>query len=241
MSVENATNKVRDTLSNLNITTAGIGTTTGTATAGSSRVVSGASGGVATTGTAGAGGTLNISAGIGGDATTGTSGAGGAFTFAGGAAGTCSGAGAGGNGGNVILAPGAAGTTVGGTAGLAGIIVLNDTYVTSETETTLADASITLTAAQLRTGFLFVSANAGGFTLTLPSATVILAGFPGTTTGDVIHFYIVQASTGQTVTLAVDIGGTITAHGTLTVATAVAAHFAIRFTAATTADLYRLS
>ena len=238
MSVENATGKTRDTLSNLNPTTAGIGTTTGTATAGSSRVISGASGGVATTGTSGAGGALSISAGIGGDATTGTSGAGGAITFAGGAAGTCSGAGIGGNGGNVVLTSGAAGTTVGGTAGLAGVIELNNTYVTAQTEVSPGDGAQDLTAAQIRAGILYHPGAGAAATWTLPTTANLILGFPGLAIGDVIHFYVTNQS-GNTVTMAVAAGQT--AHGYLLVLTTVSAHFAIRVTAATTADVYRLS
>jgi hypothetical protein len=101
-------------------------------------------------------------------------------------------------------------------------------------------ASTTLTASQVSSDIIQITATA--VTVTLPTASAMDTGFPGTTAGTVtnvgIDFHIVNTSAGTT-TVAVNTG--ITSVGTLTVATLTSGHFRLRRTATATYILYRLS
>ena len=189
MSVENNTNRIRDTFINLNLTNAGIGTTTGTATAGATRIISGISGGAAVSGTAGDGGSVTIQ---------------------GGHAGTCSGAGIGGNGGNVILTPGNGGSTVGGTNGINGLIQINGVFIKNLTVSSVSTAgSATYTITQLKGGLIV--RNPGGVDRNdnLPTALLSVAALPGISVGDALFFSILNDSNTNQITINAGTGGTM--------------------------------
>lgn len=105
---------------------------------------------------------------------------------------------------------------------------------------TAKTSSVTLTAAELKTGI--ITSNGSSLTLTLPTGTAIDSGFPDVPTTDIgfdVYFMNLNATA---LTIAVNTNvtnGGIAAN--LTVAASTSGHFRLRRTAANTYVLYRIS
>ncbi len=99
-------------------------------------------------------------------------------------------------------------------------------------------SATTLTAAQLQGGII-ITAGSTAYNVTLPTATVIDAGFPGIGLSNVaFDFFIVSTAT-VTVTVVVNTG--INSSGVLTISSLTSAHFKLRRTGAAAYVLYRVS
>ncbi len=92
--------------------------------------------------------------------------------------------------------------------------------------------SATVTAAELLGGLL-IETKAGAATLTLPTAALLNASFPGAAVGKTVEFYV-RNTGNNTTTVAVGTGGTSVAGNTLTVATLSTRTFLLRITAVAT-------
>lgn len=101
------------------------------------------------------------------------------------------------------------------------------------TVTALADASVTLTNAQIATGILTVATGANNRTLTTPTAAQMVAAFTGVKAGTYIDVVIANLKAANTVTLAGGTGVTAVSGMNLVVAAQAAVTFRLVFTVVT--------
>ena len=107
-----------------------------------------------------------------------------------------------------------------------------------------ANVTATLTAAQLKTGYI-TSTSAAAVSLTLPSAAALLAALIGAAAGTWFDFAVDNSAGANTVTLIAsasitDATAVITGGGTLTVASGATGLFRIYFSSGTVAKIYRM-
>lgn len=203
----------------------------GTGSGATASVVGGASGAGGATGNGGA-------ALVTGGASVATNGAGGNVTVAGGAS-TGTGAGS-----SITLTPGAVST------GAAGGVISRGLVVRSQPAPTALSGAATLTAAQLLTGILVSTTNAGaGVSYQMPTGTDLQTALPAdfTTNDDSFDFYIINASTNAAdiITLTVNTDVTIVGQATVqannAATTSPSSHWRVRRTGAHVFVVYRLA
>lgn len=208
--------------------TAGAGQ--GTGAGGAASLVGGASGAGAT----GNGGAVAVT----GGAAASTNGAGGNVSASGGAS-TGTGAGS-----SVILTPGAVSTGAAGGVFNRGLVVRN------QPSPTALSGAATLTAAQVLTGILVSTTNAGaGVAYQMPTGTDLQNAFPAdfTTNDDSMDFFIINASTNASDVITLTVNTDVTIVGQVTVqpnnaaTTSPSSHWRVRRTGAHVFVVYRLA
>ncbi len=119
----------------------------------------------------------------------------------------------------------------------------NNAVLGPESAITTSGTAATITVAQLMTGFIALDAGAsGGFTLTLPTTSAIIAGFGTTAITDGTYSKLVMIKNdgvGQTGTLTAGDGST-TVTGTATIATNTTRLFMLTILTPTTIEMENL-
>lgn len=101
---------------------------------------------------------------------------------------------------------------------------------------TIASGTAVLTVAQVKAGVL-VQTPAANSTMTLPTATALVGGFPGAQIGDTFSFsFINLAGATYSSTIAADAGSSLV--GTAVIAPVTSMSFKVRFTAVTGTPTY---